>query len=840
MTRISTTAVVALSVGCFLSCCTVATFGFVPPYHRHSSKHQHGQVQRIFMMKNHFDSDTTSTMDDNQRLVTMNQKLSDLQDASPDSLTSFFEPALLSFSVKPGTTDRISITSTCYSLLAILAGQDGTSNGNGSSNGDKNTYRSTTLTLAMDAKITKDQLKGNGDDNNNNDDGRQPVRSILQNLVLSPSLRLNKDDTDMFQVPVLLYTLLQVDKERSLLGGSGRSLSSSVLNNESMAARIRQLLSALLTARPRRRDGMERKYSDYITFHCARVYALLYSDDAGDSSSTMLPIRNDDNADADDDEEESAPDDLGDEDYFKPSVAGIAPNALPDGITSLLPLALMRCSETSANELSRQVALHYAGDTNYFDIMRLAYSLLTYVVSTNALAGKSAGRELVVGCIVVFKRMCFRRHHSFLSVVFLAFILQPGQGPSKGTKVLPVNQRLVAAALKVFFLEQNSNGLWDKGQPIYRSFRKTGRNVGNAFVFSVDTLCSLLEELPAQEFKPYLPNLQKTLDWLEFHQSVEILPDYCDPVTGQCFGKSIRGWASPHFSPEEGPAAWSTAQAIGCIARMKSTVETLRHDAVLAEFQGFALSQNGPTFDAWDRLLDSDLGSSDGAITTLKQVLEERMIYPRDTSGLAPSSSSSPLSSYSAILFGPPGTAKTTICESLARRIGWDFVVIDTSVFLADGLTNVASRIRYVFGQLQALRNCVILFDEIEEFCLDREAPGIGMESRMLTTAMLTAINDLRRAKRSIFFLATNRLRAFDAAITRPGRFDMQLFVGTPNLEARVIQLRQKLADVAAVPRPVQEEAVVAYREFLASVWDDGGAKYMVSASEFVRRWLPL
>ena len=53
----------------------------------------------------------------------------------------------------------------------------------------------------------------------------------------------------------------------------------------------------------------------------------------------------------------------------------------------------------------------------------------------------------------------------------------------------------------------------------------------------------------------------------------------------------------------------------------------------------------------------------------------------------------------------------------------------------------------------------------------------------MLTTAMLTAINDLRRNQQSIFFIATNRLRAFDSAVTRPGRFDMQLFVGTPNLE---------------------------------------------------------
>ena len=52
----------------------------------------------------------------------------------------------------------------------------------------------------------------------------------------------------------------------------------------------------------------------------------------------------------------------------------------------------------------------------------------------------------------------------------------------------------------------------------------------------------------------------------------------------------------------------------------------------------------------------------------------------------------------------------------------------------------------------------------------------------MLTTAMLTKLADLRGGRRVAFFIATNRLTALDAAVTRPGRFDLQLFVGTPNL----------------------------------------------------------
>lgn len=46
--------------------------------------------------------------------------------------------------------------------------------------------------------------------------------------------------------------------------------------------------------------------------------------------------------------------------------------------------------------------------------------------------------------------------------------------------------------------------------------------------------------------------------------------------------------------------------------------------------------------------------------------------------------------------------------------MGYDFCVIDTAAFLADGLSNVSARIRYVFSRLMALSKCVILFDEIE------------------------------------------------------------------------------------------------------------------------------
>jgi len=681
-------------------------------------------------------NECSNEMFDFNALRSLDSRLAALERTAPSTLEGFYEPHLKSFSVSPGSVDRVSVTSTCFALQTLLVSQD------------SQLFDSL---VALNINMEQD------------DDVRIPIRNILQELLGS---EWRKDD--LFQVPLLLYTALQVDSERKLLGPSGVS--------EELASKLRDLVTAVLSARPRRRDGNRQRYSDYIIYQTCQVLATMYD-------STEVPVSPRTEAD------EIALAETEEEDIVvtpNESVGGLPASALPEGAVSQISLALTRCAETSSNELCRQLAYRSAGDQTSFDVMRLAYSLLTYIVSTTSLSG-TAGRELV-----------------------------PGKGPSPGTRTGPLNRRLVTAALSAFFDEQMDNGLWGQGQPIYRSFKRTGRSVGNAFVFAVDTVGSLLERLPAEDFRPHLQSLEATLGWIESHQIVEVIPDYCDPESGQCYGKSLRGWASPHI-PESGPEAWSTAQTLTCVTRMRHAIRSLMHDDVLKEFGGENLSADGPSPAAWDRLLDTDLGNpAKGKCQTLKCVLDNRVLIPFANGVNNPSYGAA----YSAILFGPPGTAKTTICESLAEALGWDFLVIDTSVFLADGLTNVAARIRYVFERLISLDECVILFDEIEEFCLDRETPGLGMESRMLTTAMLTAINDLRRAERSIFFLATNRLRAFDSAITRPGRFDMQLFVGTPNLEARVIMFRQRLASIPLSPEE-KEAAIGKYTAFLESVWTE-------------------
>lgn len=128
---------------------------------------------------------------------------------------------------------------------------------------------------------------------------------------------------------------------------------------------------------------------------------------------------------------------------------------------------------------------------------------------------------------------------------------------------------------------------------------------------------------PAEDFRPHLEGLNRLLSWIEQHQTIEFISDYCDPDTKQCYGKPLRGWSSPHLASQTSPLAWSTAQVLSCTLRMRKVVQRIMHVDVLEEFGGIT-NKGIPNTSSWDRLLDTDLGSH----RTLKDVLDERMVKP--------------------------------------------------------------------------------------------------------------------------------------------------------------------------------------------------------------------
>ena len=77
-----------------------------------------------------------------------------------------------------------------------------------------------------------------------------------------------------------------------------------------------------------------------------------------------------------------------------------------------------------------------------------------------------------------------------------------------------------------------------------------------------------------------------------------------------------------------------------------------------------------------------------------------------------------------------------------------------------------------------------MLLDEFDELVREREVAG-EYQSRFLTTAMLPKLQGLSNRRRLVYLIATNHPEQFDAAIRRPGRFDMVLPVMPPTLGAK-------------------------------------------------------
>ncbi|MDQ6876858.1 MAG: ATP-binding protein [Candidatus Dormibacteraeota bacterium] len=151
----------------------------------------------------------------------------------------------------------------------------------------------------------------------------------------------------------------------------------------------------------------------------------------------------------------------------------------------------------------------------------------------------------------------------------------------------------------------------------------------------------------------------------------------------------------------------------------------------------------------------------------------------------------------SAILFGPPGTSKTTLVEALAGALGWNYLEILASDFLSEGIDNVPARADAIFSQIMELDRCVILFDEIDELLRDRSAAMTDPFGRFLTTSMLPKLARLWEQRRVLFFVNTNWIDRADPAIRRSQRFDAALFVAPPNFGRKLERLQGLLTDDA-------------------------------------------
>jgi cell division protease FtsH len=137
------------------------------------------------------------------------------------------------------------------------------------------------------------------------------------------------------------------------------------------------------------------------------------------------------------------------------------------------------------------------------------------------------------------------------------------------------------------------------------------------------------------------------------------------------------------------------------------------------------------------------------------------------------------------LLYGPPGTGKTLMAKAIATESGANFYFQSASSFVEMFVGVGSARIRRLFSEARKHQPAIIFIDELDAVGTSRSGGGQNREHDQTLNQLLVELDGFEEAERLIIMGASNRIEDLDSALLRPGRFDRQIHVSTPDLKGR-------------------------------------------------------
>jgi hypothetical protein len=343
------------------------------------------------------------------------------------------------------------------------------------------------------------------------------------------------------------------------------------------------------------------------------------------------------------------------------------------------------------------------------------------------------------------------------------------------SRQLPSQVELRFAIERVLNVQPES-GIWHKYFPLFHFPHGGG---AADYCFSFEFLEAILTEFGPSMLgtRDLIEHFKRSLAWCDSHL-LHFVKNRSQLYLGWNSGGEVGNLAAGM------PESWATASVHMFLNQLHRSINELLDDLVLKRF-GIDRTAVSQSQDKFKGMIDINIDFPNEPRTTLLTVLEKELLGNVESSiYLNEGKLDVP---RSALFFGPPGTSKTKLANSIAEYLGWPIVIITPSNFLGRGLEQIHALVDEVFGDLMDLQNVVVFFDEMDALAQTREESlnekskeSLDVTRQLLTTSMLPKLADVWDRAKVVFLMATNHKQHLDPAITRANRFDLILCVAPP------------------------------------------------------------
>jgi len=160
------------------------------------------------------------------------------------------------------------------------------------------------------------------------------------------------------------------------------------------------------------------------------------------------------------------------------------------------------------------------------------------------------------------------------------------------------------------------------------------------------------------------------------------------------------------------------------------------------------------------------------------------------------------------LLYGPPGGGKSSFIQALAGELGHNICVLNLN---DRGLTD--DRLLHLMTEVPP--RSIILLEDIDAVFNNRESTYT-----VTFSGLLNALDGVTSAEERLVFMTTNHIEKLDSALIRPGRVDVQQYIGYSTPHQQRCMFMQFYPDFDPsmtgenTPQPLEDEVTTPFAQF--------------------------